>query len=144
MNRLGGDEVYADFDQYYCDCGSPVKIVVYVDTGDYFVICAYRTCRYVKFLAPGVYTTKPNYFDVDEPMGSLSIDRYCRLSTISRWFGYGFSEKFWTSLAVEVPGHPFPKGSIEQKDDYGYDAFISYRGATGRWQLKKNSDEIFG
>jgi len=52
-----------------------------------------------------------------------------------RWFGYSFSQTFYKKLAGMGEDADWHEGSKPMKPGDEYDAFISYRGGSGKFFL---------
>lgn len=103
-------------------------------TGDIFYICSPRTCMYIE---ANLRRRRVTDMDVGQlvKMGDSHLDKYTTIQYVMRWFGHSFSQKFYEELSQRPPDAEFPKGSYQMEPNQDYHAFLSYRGAAGRFTL---------
>ena len=70
-------------------------------------------------------------------IGESKIDRFTSWYYCTNWFGYAFSQKFWDRLSdgLEYEPEEFHKGAYSLDTNGEFDAFVSYRGASGQAML---------
>ena len=117
-----------------CDCGEECMLVICCVSGDTYWVCSQKKCLVVERLHRCADIAA---MDVGQfvKMGGSTIDRYTTHFYAMRWFGHTFSKKFFTWLLNRPMDAEFPKGSFQLPEKTEYDAFVSYRGNSGRVPL---------
>ena len=106
-------------------------------SGDLYWVCPSEKCNFVQHLEerPANVDNWTGYVGVITPLGEVEIDRHTNLAYLQNKFAKCFTLHFMNKLTRSGVDAEFPSGSFALKSGQKYDAFLSYRGATGRLAL---------
>ena len=117
-----------------CSCGVDCSVCLCKVTGDLFWVCKSRDCVCI-----ALCQERPALAQLDIGqylgIGRGSIDKYTTVQYIMRWMGYSFSKTYFRKLIKRGPDVGFPRGAMDLEAGEEYEAFISYRGGTGKFVL---------
>ena len=106
--------------------------------GDMFWVCTNKSCTYVVLCMLKPAADFESAFDLGDLVapGQADHDRFAVPATILQWFGRAFSLAFMNDLmGAKLGEKEWPKRSCKLEERAEYDAFLSYRGGTGRFWL---------
>ena len=136
--RLDPEMANLSIHRSYCHCGLASTMAICNVSGDLYWVCPTEKCTHVQLIEtrPDNVDSWAGYVGVITPMGDCDLDRYTNLAYLQKNLAKCFTFDFMTKLTKSGVDAPFPKGSFPlTTGKKQYDAFLSYRGATGRLAL---------